>query len=123
LRSLREFVLRQLLRGLRGCRFSTVCRLNAVALGGWSENLEYPHRIWCFAFVQVQYERKHMVKVIETNQLKEAVNADKVAAIYDNRGEGSFSAKRIRGAKWLSVPDAQQGKGLPGDKDAMLVFY
>jgi hypothetical protein len=64
-----------------------------------------------------------MVKVIETDALKEALNADKVAGLYDNRGEGSYSSRHIKGATWLSVPDAQAGKGLPGDKDAMLVFY
>lgn len=64
-----------------------------------------------------------MVRVIEINDLKQALDADKVHGLYDNRGPGSYQARHIKGAKLLPVPDAAEGKGLPDDKEAMLVFY
>jgi rhodanese-related sulfurtransferase len=64
-----------------------------------------------------------MVRVIEIDDLKAALDAGKVDELYDNRGPGSYGAMHIKGAKLLPVPDAAQGKDLPADKDAMLVFY
>lgn len=64
-----------------------------------------------------------MVREMTIQQLQDALAAHKVVALYDNRGEGSFAARHIKGAQWLSVPDAAQGKKLPADKAALLVFY
>jgi hypothetical protein len=64
-----------------------------------------------------------MVKEISTDELKQALEQGQVAALYDNRGAASFEARHIKGARWLSVPDAAAGVGLPPDKQAMLVFY
>jgi hypothetical protein len=64
-----------------------------------------------------------MVRVIEIDDLKAAMEAGKVNELYDNRGPGSYGAMHIKGAKLLPVPDAAAGKGLPTHKEAMLVFY
>lgn len=64
-----------------------------------------------------------MVRVIEINDLKQALEAGKVDGLYDNRGPGSFESRHIKGAKLLPVPDAEAGIGLPDNKEAMLVFY
>jgi len=64
-----------------------------------------------------------MVREMSVNELQDALGANRVVALYDNRGEGSFAARHIKGAQWLSVPDAAQGKKLPADKAALLVFY
>ncbi len=64
-----------------------------------------------------------MVREIKINDLKSALDDGKVDGLYDNRGPGSYGARHIEGATLLSVPDAAQGKGLPADKQAMLVFY
>jgi hypothetical protein len=64
-----------------------------------------------------------MVREIQLDELKQALEAGKVDGLYDNRGPGSFEARHIKGAKLLPVPDAAAGKGLPDEKQAMLVFY
>lgn len=64
-----------------------------------------------------------MVREISTAELKQALDAGRVAGFYDNRGPGSFGARHITGATLLPVADVAAGKGLPADKDAMLVFY
>ncbi|MBK9974090.1 MAG: hypothetical protein IPP14_04875 [Planctomycetes bacterium] len=64
-----------------------------------------------------------MVREMSIAQLQAALADHSVVALYDNRGEGSFAARHIQGAQWLSVPDAAQGKKLPADKAALLVFY
>lgn len=64
-----------------------------------------------------------MVRVIEMADLKAALDDGRVDGLYDNRGPGSYGARHIKGAALLPVPDAAAGKGLPADKEAMLVFY
>lgn len=64
-----------------------------------------------------------MVREMSIDQLQAALADHRVAALYDNRGQGSFAARHIKGAQWLSVPDAALGKNLPADKAALLVFY
>ena len=64
-----------------------------------------------------------MVRTIELNALKQALDEGRVDGLYDNRGPGSYGARHIAGAKLLPVPDAAAGKDLPADKAAMLVFY
>ena len=64
-----------------------------------------------------------MVSVIGTDDLKTAVDDGKVSGLYDNRGQGSYESLHIKGAEWLSIADAAQGKGLPEQKDSFLVFY
>jgi rhodanese-related sulfurtransferase len=64
-----------------------------------------------------------MVRVIKIDELKRALDEGRVAELYDNRGPGSFNARHIKGAKLLPVSEAEAGKGLPENKDAMLVFY
>ncbi|MBE7490840.1 MAG: hypothetical protein HS108_03610 [Planctomycetes bacterium] len=64
-----------------------------------------------------------MVRDVTKEELQAALAEGRVFALYDNRGEGSYAARHIKGARWLSVPDAAAGKGLPADKGALLVFY
>lgn len=59
---------------------------------------------------------------ISMDELRQALDGNKVAGLYDSRGPGSFGNLHIKGAKQLSVSDTNESN-LPGDKDAMLVFY
>jgi hypothetical protein len=61
------------------------------------------------------------MKTITHDKLKRALDAGEVAALYDNRGPGSYNALHIAGAEQLSVSDVK-GR-LPADRSAMLVFY
>jgi hypothetical protein len=61
------------------------------------------------------------MQTIDMKDLKQALDDGQVTELYDNRGEGSFNHLHIAGAKQLSVSDV--AKGLPADKQAMLVFY
>jgi hypothetical protein len=59
---------------------------------------------------------------ISKDDLKQALDDGRVDGFYDNRGPGSYGALHIKGAEQLSVSDVNEDN-LPGDKDAMLVFY
>lgn len=63
------------------------------------------------------------MKTIELEDLKSALDEGRVKGLYDNRGMGSYESLHIRGAHQLSIDDAAEGRKLPDDKDAMLVFY
>ncbi|MBK8207373.1 MAG: hypothetical protein IPK87_11390 [Planctomycetes bacterium] len=63
-----------------------------------------------------------MVKNIEMQDLKDALDGGRVFALYDNRGPGSYGARHIKGAKLLPVSEVRP-ENLPSDKGAMLVFY
>jgi hypothetical protein len=61
------------------------------------------------------------MKTITYKDLQQALKESRVAALYDNRGPGSYNALHIKGAQQLSVSDVKER--LPADTDAMLVFY
>jgi len=61
------------------------------------------------------------MKTMKMTELQAALGAGRVAALYDNRGPGSYNALHIKGAQQLSVSDVPSR--LPADVDAMLVFY
>ena len=64
-----------------------------------------------------------MVSVISTDDLKQALDDEKVDALYDNRGQESYETLHIKSARLLSIPDAAAGQGLPEQKESFLVFY
>jgi hypothetical protein len=61
------------------------------------------------------------MKTIKFTELQKALKEGRVAALYDNRGPGSFNALHIKGAQQLAVTDVKDR--LPADINAMLVFY
>ncbi|MCC6573645.1 MAG: hypothetical protein IT462_07630 [Planctomycetes bacterium] len=64
-----------------------------------------------------------MVREITVKELQEALARNAVKGFYDNRSTASFDRLHIKGSTSLPIPDAAAGKGLPADKNAMLVFY
>ncbi|MCB9931858.1 MAG: hypothetical protein H6841_00385 [Planctomycetes bacterium] len=61
------------------------------------------------------------MKNISMFELEQALNEGRVAALFDNRGPGSYGALHIKGARQLSVSEVKDN--LPDDVNAMLVFY
>lgn len=64
-----------------------------------------------------------MIREIHLKDLQEALARNAVKGFYDNRSTASFDRLHIKGSTSLPMADAAVGKGLPADKNAMLVFY
>ncbi|MCA8916374.1 MAG: rhodanese-like domain-containing protein [Planctomycetes bacterium] len=64
-----------------------------------------------------------MIKDIGRDELKRALDSSQIEYLFDARGEEAYEKAHILGAESLPADKAEQGVGLPNNKDARIVFY